>query len=120
MNTINIILKKIKLFWKWLKANPKKVWKYSIIALIISLFFFVFEVLFYKPKNIINTSIPTLFNESENYIRNEKAKQEETNKKLSKIKKELDFFKNKEVLVKSDSIRIEYLLNQYKKTQNEK
>ncbi len=120
MNTINIILERIKQFWKWLKENPKKVYKYSIIILVISLFFFVLEVLFYKPKNIIDTSIPMIFNESDNYIRNEKAKQEEMKIKLSEIKKELDFFKNKKVLVKSDSIRIEYLLNQYKKIQDEK
>lgn len=112
---------KIKDTWQWLQDNPKKTFQYMLIILIASLCFFVFEIFFLENnKKPIQTSIPIMFDTSDKYIKDKLNKIGVRNTKIEKISKELEFFKNKKVLVKSDSVRIEYLLKQYSKLKNEK
>ncbi len=111
---------KLNSIWKKLEENPKKTYKYSLIILVISFLFFGVEVFLLPPKEATITNIPTLLGKSDQYINEQNIKQKERVQKISTIMKELDDLKEKEVLLKNDSIRIEYLLIQYQKLKNEK
>ncbi len=114
---------KIENTWQWLQDHPKKTFRYMLIILVASTLFFIIKIFFLENFNstITTTSrIPTVLGASDKYIEKEREKIGLREDKMGKIVKELEFFKNKKVLVKSDSVRIEYLLNQYSKLKNEK
>ncbi len=112
---------KIENTWQWFQDHPKKTFQYMLIILIASLCFFIFEIFFLDTnRKPMQTSIPVMFDTSDKYIKNKLNNINLRNAKIEKIGNELEFFKNKKVLVKSDSVRIEYLLNQYSKLKNEK
>ncbi len=112
---------KIEDIWQWLKDHPKKTFQYMLVILVASLCFFIFEIFFSETeKNPIQTQIPIMFDTSDKYINKERKRISLRKVKMEKIVKELKFFKNKKMLTKNDSLRIEYLLNQYSTLKNEK
>lgn len=106
----------------WLKNNPQKAFQYMMWILLLSFIWLIVEVfvLDYKQGDLKNIStIPTILNTSDKYIEKQEKIKTKKHSKVNKILKELEMFKHKEVLDKNDSIRIEYLLNQYNKLKNE-
>ncbi len=120
VNMLENIKNKITQGWQWLKDNPKKAYQYMLGILILSAVFFVFEVFFLENKMINSQPVPTLFGTSDKYINEKNEKIALRKAKMENILKELETLKYKEVLLKSDSVRIEYLLNQYSELKNEK
>ncbi len=111
-------MKSIREFFEWINKYPKQFYKYSLILLLISLIFFVIEI-FFVPRTLFSEKTePLLFNNSDKYIKSRTSKDKQ--KKLKKVMEELEEFQIKETLDKSDSIRIEYLLNQYNILKHEK
>ncbi len=112
------MINKAKQIWEWLQKHPKLVYTYSSILLILSLGVFIVEVFFITPKTNTGKMIPLMFG-SDQYINEHKKKEKVKQQKLEQVIKELEAFQVKETLEKRDSIRIEYLLNQYNTLKNE-
>lgn len=117
-------LKKIKNdIEEWAKKEPAKF--ISIIGGVLILFFIggiIRDV--YFPKETFTTlskPLPALYNKSDKVIKNSKESEKEKTRKMSVIVKELEELKIKRdshSLTESDSIRIEYLYNQYNLLKN--
>ncbi len=119
---IQMRIKKIREYtksvWEWLKKHPKQTYMYALGLLLLSFVSFISEAIFFEPKS--HSIIPTVLGKSDVYLNQQKEKISRNNTKIKKIIKELKEFQHKENLVKNDSIRIEYLLNQYQRLRNEK
>lgn len=101
----------------WIKQHPIQVFKYSVILLILSFGVSLLQYFFSPNQSVFVAPIPSIYSKSEN------KKQELDNReiKMEKIVKELQQFKSKrdnEILQKSDSLRIDYLFNQYQQLKN--
>ncbi|MDO4881134.1 MAG: hypothetical protein Q3983_07625 [Capnocytophaga sp.] len=106
---------------KWAIANPKSFYKYAMGILIITFVInMTFSVLSYnKNKDNKNYIIPMLYQQTDQVIK----KQEEKEKKIELINEELKGFKVKRdngILSSADSLRIEFLYEQYKTLTNGK
>ena len=124
---MNIISKISQQRWFiWIVNNPKKVYIYSMIFLtasfIISMTYSIFT---YSDNsnnsNLIVTSSVPYAKSNENEINTIKMKQNTV--KMEKIVNELKMFKEKndrQLLTKEDSVRIDYLYNQYQNLKNGK
>ena len=122
---MNIISKISQQSWFiWIVNNPKKVYIYSMIFLtasfIISMTYSIFT---YSDNsnnsNLIVTSSVPYAKSNENEVNTIKMKQNTV--KMEKIVNELKMFKEKndrQLLTKEDSVRIDYLYNQYQNLKN--
>jgi hypothetical protein len=85
--------------------------------LVLSGIFAIVREIYFPPK-VTLTSIPNFYTQSDK----EKEKFHLKEARLEKVMKELHSFQEKEKmksLTKNDSMRIEYLYNEYKKLKNE-
>ena len=106
---------------QWAIANPKSFYKYAMGGLILSFVInMIFSILSYNEnKNTKNYIIQMLYNQTDQVIK----KQEEKEKKIELINEELKGFKIKRDngnLSTADSLRIEFLYEQYKALTNGK
>ncbi|MGQ1928997.1 hypothetical protein [Ornithobacterium rhinotracheale] len=119
MNKIIAYYQKIK---KWAVENPKKVFKVGMISL--SLFFVISVVqFFYHKDDEESLLIPSLYQKSDVELSLKSQERANKNKEIKKIVSELNTFREKReqgILTKSDSLRIDFLYNQYQKLSNEK
>ncbi len=115
---------KLNQFWRWLEKHPKEVLRYGLIFLIITFSISIIQLIFFKTSYDVKNMTPNpqgfQYPKSEKIIRRQKELQKQKDEKIEKIIKELEVFRKKRVLIKDDSVRIEYLLNQYNKLENEK
>lgn len=122
---MNIISKISQQIWFiWIVNNPKKVYIYSMIFLTASFIIsMTYSILTYSANsnnsNLIVTSSVPYAKSNENEINTIKMKQNTV--KMEKIVNELKMFKEKndrQLLTKEDSVRIDYLYNQYQNLKN--
>ena len=116
-NLIDKIKKEYNEIIVWLKANPKAFFKYSLIILIASFCFSLLQFFLFPSKEIYTIKVPPLYSKSSILKQNEIIKEE----KMGKIVRELQKYKEKKEngkLNRSDSIRIDYLFNEYQKIKN--
>ena len=122
---MNIISKISQQRWFiWIVNNPKKVYIYSMIFLTASFIIsMTYSILTYSDNsnnsNLIVTSSVPYAKSNENEINTIKMKQNTV--KMEKIVNELKMFKEKndrQLLTKEDSVRIDYLYNQYQNLKN--
>ncbi|WP_068596995.1 hypothetical protein [Vaginella massiliensis] len=106
-------------WFRWIVNNPKIFYTYTMVFLIISFIVnMTFSIYYEKPiKNY--TSMYPIMN-----IKDEKIQldYEKTKEKMKKTVNELETMKKKRdqgLLTKTDSIRIEYLYNQYQSLKHE-
>lgn len=125
MDEMNIISKISQQRWFiWIVNNPKKVYMYSMIFLTASFIIsMTYSILTYSDNsnnsNLIVTSSVPYAKSNENEINTIKMKQNTV--KMEKIVNELKMFKEKndrQLLTKEDSVRIDYLYNQYQNLKN--
>lgn len=103
--------------WANEENRPKKFLIFFLIFLFLSSIFAVVREIYFPPQATF-TSIPMMYAESDK----EKAKFQLKEAELEKVMKEIYQFQQKQKqvgLTKSDSVRIEYLYNEYKKLKNE-
>ncbi|MGU9940364.1 hypothetical protein ACNFNZ_17520 [Empedobacter brevis] len=122
---MNIISKISQQRWFiWIVNNPKKVYIYSMIFLTASFIISMTYSIFTHSDNsnnsnlIVTSSVPYA-KSNENEINTIKMKQNTV--KMEKIVNELKMFKEKndrQLLTKEDSVRIDYLYNQYQNLKN--
>ena len=100
----------------WIIKHPKEFYKYVMIILLVSFGLIFVQYFYFTPKTPIN-NIPNLYSKSDEV----KSKMDKNDEKMENIVKELQLLKAKREngpLAKSDSIRIEYLFNQYQTLKN--
>ena len=105
------------LSWANEQSRPKKILIYFLVFLVLSGIFAIVREIYFPPK-ITFTNIPNFYTQSDK----EKEKFHLKEARLEKVMKELHSFQEKEKmksLTKNDSMRIEYLYNEYKKLKNE-
>ncbi|MDQ0477348.1 hypothetical protein [Chryseobacterium sp. MDT2-18] len=101
----------------WIYKNPKKVYRYVMVVLVISFGLIFIQYYFFTPKLSSVNRIPTMFSESDQV----KVDMDKSDQKMNVIVKELQSLKKKREngpLSKNDSLRIEYLFNQYQTLKN--
>mgnify|MGYP003691319891 CR=1 FL=1 len=99
------------------RNRPKKILFCFLVFLVLSGIFAIVREIYFPPK-ITFTNIPNFYTQSDK----EKEKIHLKEARLEKVMKELHSFQEKEKmksLTKNDSMRIEYLYNEYKKLKNE-
>lgn len=105
------------LSWANEEKRPKKFLISFLALLFLSSIFSIVREVYFPPKATF-TSIPMMYAKSDK----EKAKFQLKEAELEKVMKELHYFQQKQQeigLTKKDSLRIEYLYNEYKKLKNE-
>lgn len=99
-------------FKEWIYANPKKVYRYIMVVLVISFGFIFIQYYVNDPKVSTGNKIPTLYSASDQV----KADMDKNEEKKYAIVNELQSLKMKREggpLSKNDSLRIEYLFTLY-------
>src|SRR5690554_4344188 len=101
----------------WAVKNPKKFFTYSMIFLSVSFGGSMIQGIFFPSETLFKITPPSLYSKSstahQNIVNNDKE--------MEKIIEELKTLKVKRdhhALQKEDSLRIEYLFNQYQKLKN--
>ena len=103
---------------EWIYQHPKKVYRYVMVTLVISFGLIFIQYHFFTPKLSIGNRIPTMYSQSDQV----KADMDKHDKKIEVIVNEMQSLKKKREsgpLSKNDSLRIEYLFNQYQNLKNE-
>lgn len=98
----------------WVYENPKKVYAFVMIFLVLSFILSIIQFFYFPSKMEISVTPPPAFTENNSNKLKSKTKEIE----MEKIVKELELFKvkrDKGSLTKADSLRIDYLFNQYQK-----
>lgn len=106
-------------WFKWIVNHPKKFYVYTMAFLIISFIANITYSIYYeKPIKNYTSKYPVMNVEDKNV----QLDHEKINEKMKNIVKELESLKVKRdnnSLMKRDSIRIEYLYNQYQNLKHE-
>ena len=115
---MNTTLKQTGQKWlNWAVQNPKKFFIYSMILLSVSFIASLIQGIFFPSETAFKIRPPVL------YSKNKTSQNLSTNneKEMEKIVNELKTLKIKRdqnALKKEDSLRIDYLFNQYQKLKN--
>ncbi|PWN58479.1 hypothetical protein [Chryseobacterium viscerum] len=115
MNTT--LKQKCQKWLQWAVQNPKKFFMYSMILLSVSFIGSLIQGIFFPSETTFKIRPPVLYS-------NNKTSQDlpvNNDKKMEKIVNELKSLKVKRdqnSLQKQDSLRIDYLFNQYQKLKN--
>lgn len=114
----NILNKLIEQKWmSWAINNPKKFYIYSMIFLSVSFIGSLIQGIFFPSDNALKIKPPALYTKSSTTEIGFKNNEKE----MEKIVNELKILKTKrdqKALLKTDSLRIEYLYNQYQQLKN--
>lgn len=115
---MNIPLKQTGQKWlNWATQNPKKFFIYSMLFLSVSFVGSLIQGIFFPSDVAFKIKPPILYSKSK-MVQNTAVNNE---KEMGKIVSELKLLKMKsdrKELKKEDSLRIEYLFNQYQKLKN--
>lgn len=101
----------------WVYEHPKKVYKYSMIIILISFLFTILQYIFFPPDFKPKLLVPNLYSQSEEY----KLKDKNKEKEMEKIVKEMQMLKQKSeerTLDSKDSGRLKYLYTEYQNLKN--
>lgn len=108
---------KIKQFYSYVEKHPKQFFIYGMIFLSVSYFRMLIQGVFFPKKAEQSFKIPILYSKSDI----EKGKITAKEKKIDKIMNELKLYQEKSknnALTKEDTLRMNYLYNQYKNLKN--
>ena len=116
---MNTTLKQTGQKWlNWATQNPKKFFIYSMVFLSVSFIGSLIQGIFFPSDNAFKIRPPILYSKSKmeqnTSVNNEKEMEKIVNElKLLKVKSD------RKELQKEDSLRIDYLFNQYQKLRND-
>jgi len=115
---MNTTLKQTGQKWlNWATQNPKKIFIYSMVFLSVSFIGSLIQGIFFPSDNAFKIKPPILYSKS----KMEQNTSVNNEKEMAKIVNELKSLKVKSdhrELQKEDSLRIDYLFNQYQKLKN--
>ena len=114
----NILQKLTEQKWmNWAVKNPKKFYIYSIIFLSVSFIGSMIQGIFFPSDATFKIKPPTLYSKSLTTENNFKNNEKEMANIVNELKT-LKVKRDRNALQKEDSLRIEYLYNQYQKLKN--
>lgn len=117
---MNIPLKQTGQKWlNWATQNPKKFFTYSMLFLSVSFIGSLIQGVFFPSDNAFKIKPPILYSKSK-MVQNSTANNEKEMEKIVNELKLLKMKRDRKELKKEDSLRIEYLFNQYQKLKNER
>lgn len=105
---------------KWLNRatqNPKKFFTYSMVFLSVSFIGSLIQGIFFPSDNAFKIKPPVLYSKS-GTAQNTNAGNEKEMEKIVTELKALKVKRDRHALQKEDSLRIEYLFNQYQQLKN--
>ena len=105
---------------KWLNRatqNPKKFFTYSMVFLSVSFIGSLIQGIFFPSDTAFKIKPPILYSKSLTTENNFKNNEKEMEKIVNELKT-LKIKRDSNTLLKEDSLRIEYLYNQYQKLKN--
>ena len=112
MNT-TLKLKGQKLL-QWVVQNPKKFFTYSMILLLVSFIGSLIQGIFFPSETAFKIRPPVLYSKSKTN-QNLSVNNEKEMEKIVNELKSLKVKRDQNALEKEDSLRIDYLFNQYQK-----
>ena len=116
---MNTALKQTGQKWlNWATQHPKKFFTYSMVFLSVSFIGSLIQGIFFPSDNAFKIKPPILYSKS----KMEQNTNVNNEKEMAKIVTELKSLKvksDRKELQKEDSLRIDYLFNQYQKLRNE-
>ena len=114
----NLLIKLIEQKWmRWAVNNPKKFYIYAMVFLSLSFIGSLIQGVFFPSDTTFKIKPPALYTKSSTTEIGFKNNEKE----MEKIVNELKILKTKrdqKALLKTDSLRIEYLYNQYQQLKN--
>lgn len=117
---MNIPLKQTGQKWlNWATQNPKKFFTYSMLFLSVSFIGSLIQGIFFPSDNAFKIRPPILYSKSK-MVQNSTANNEKEMEKIVNELKLLKMKRDRKELKKEDSLRIEYLFNQYQKLKNDR
>lgn len=105
---------------KWLKRvveNPKKFFAYSMVFLIVSFIGSMIQGIFFPAETVFKIKPPVFYSHSATTQNKEENHEKEMGKIVTELKA-LKLKRDRKELQKEDSLRIEYLFNQYQQLKN--
>ena len=117
---MNTTLKQTGQKWlNWATQHPKKFFIYSMVFLSVSFIGSLIQGIFFPSDNAFKIKPPILYSKSK-MVQNSTANNEKEMEKIVNELKLLKMKRDRKELKKEDSLRIEYLFNQYQKLKNER
>lgn len=114
---IDQIILKYKEYHAFLERHPKQVFIYAMLILSVSFIGMIVQGVFFPAKKEDSFKLPVLYSKSDG----KKAELDAKEKEMGKIMQQLEAYKakrNSRSLTKEDSLRIDYLFNQYQTIKN--
>lgn len=101
----------------WAVKNPKKFFTYSMIFLSVSFIGSMIQGIFFPSETLFKIKPPALYSKSSTAHRTDVNNDREMEKIVEQLKT-LKVKRDNGALQREDSLRIEYLFNQYQKLKN--
>ena len=115
---MNTTLKQKGQKWlQWAVQNPQKFFTYSMILLSVSFIGSLIQGVFFPSDTTFKIKPPILYSKNKT-IQNQTANNEKEMEKIVTELKTLKLKRDQNALKKEDSLRIDYLFNQYQKLKN--
>ena len=116
---MNTALKQTGQKWlNWASQHPKKFFTYSMVFLSVSFIGSLIQGIFFPSDNAFKIKPPILYSKSKMEQNTNVKKKKEMEKIVNELKS-LKVKSDRKELQKEDSLRIDYLFNQYQKLRNE-
>ena len=116
---MNTTLKQTGQKWlNWASQHPKKIFNYSMVFLSVSFIGSLIQGIFFPSDNAFKIRPPILYSKSK-MEQNTNVNNEKEMEKIVNELKSLKVKSDRKELQKEDSLRIDYLFNQYQKLRNE-
>jgi hypothetical protein len=115
---MNAFLKQTGQKWlDWAVKNPKKFFTYSMLFLSVSFVISMIQGIFFPSETAFKIKPPILYSKNQT-TQNTVADREKEMEKIVTELKALKVKRDSHALQKEDSLRIEYLFNQFQKLKN--
>lgn len=101
----------------WVANNPKKFFTYSMIFLSVSFIGSIIQGIFFPSETNFKIKTPILYSKTQTAVKAIQNKDKEMEKIVEELKS-LKAKRDQNELKKTDSLRIEYLYNQYQELKN--
>lgn len=115
---MNTTLKQKGQKWlQWAVQNPKKFFTYAMILLSVSFIASLIQGIFFPSETAFKIRPPVLYSKTKT-TQNLSANNDKEMEKIVNELKTLKLKRDRKALKKEDSLRIDYLFNQYQKLKN--
>lgn len=113
----NLLKQTAKKGLEWAAKNPKKFFTYSMVFLSVSFIGSLIQGIFFPSQSTFKIKPPNLYSKSSTTQQINKNQEKEMEKIVNELKI-LKMKRDRKELQKEDSLRIEYLYNQYQELQH--